>query len=97
MPTLIISQEQIKFSIHLNNKGRLKKEVVFLPKVKCSVQGCYYWESGNKCNADEILVRYTDHTSMPQSDVEFGLIGGNKDKETTDDTCCETFRPKKKT
>ncbi len=64
--------------------------------VKCEVQSCYYWGTNNKCHADEILVKYTDKPSMHQSDVEFGLIGGNKGKTSTEDTCCETFKPKTK-
>lgn len=66
-----------------------------MPKVKCIVQGCHYWGTGNKCNADSIEVRYTDKTPRPTSDVEFGLIG-DKSKETTENTCCETFKPKAK-
>lgn len=62
--------------------------------VKCEVNSCYYWASGDKCHAEEILVNYTNRPSMKASDVEFGLMG--EGKASTDNTCCETFRPKKK-
>ena len=60
--------------------------------VKCEVDTCHYWAQGNKCNAEEILVNYNFQTTG-RSYVEFGMI---EKKNTTDATCCETFRPKAK-
>lgn len=49
-----------------------------MPRIKCSVFQCIYQE-GNECRASSIHVRPTDPDHMTS---------------VSDDTACETFRPR---
>lgn len=74
-----------------------------MPQVNCSVSNCTFWEQGNKCAAEEILVEIDAHARQNLS-VEFaGEYGGGDDTDThhkdkastSSETCCLTFKPKK--
>ena len=63
--------------------------------IKCSVNSCYYYASGNKCAASEILVR-NDQELLDGKNAryEVGAIGGETDEaRRSNQTCCETFVP----
>ena len=68
-----------------------------MPKVKCSVSNCEYWETNNNCGADLIMIDIDEHAAS-QYDAEFA--GENFDSEHRDqvsdssNTCCYTFKPK---
>ncbi len=61
-----------------------------MPSVHCTVNTCSYWENGNRCNANNIVI---------QSDQEGGFSPNaqlNSLKATpvngTEETCCQTFK-----
>lgn len=69
-----------------------------LPEVYCSVANCYFWENGNLCGADAIMVEVDQHAERHFNEE----IGGEMVNTThqdhahdSADTCCHTFRPKK--
>ena len=73
-----------------------------MPQVNCSVSNCQFWDMGNKCAAEEILVEIDAHAKQ-NLDVEYaGEYGGGDDTYTShkdrasssNDTCCLTFKPK---
>lgn len=57
--------------------------------VKCSVDSCYYWGSGNVCQADAIMVK----NNVDQIGFEIGTIG-DLEARTSEDTMCATYKPK---
>jgi hypothetical protein len=79
--------------------GNLVKGVNNMPKVKCSVANCEYWDQGNNCGADLIMIDIDAHARAKYKE-EFA--GENFDTEHKDsapssaNTCCHTFEPKKK-
>lgn len=68
------------------------------PKVKCSVANCEYWDQGNECNAEAIMIEIDRHANA-KFNAEFA--GESFDSEHQDvatqssSTCCHTFKPKK--
>lgn len=68
------------------------------PMVKCSVANCEYWNKGNNCGADSIMIDIDQHASA-KFDAEFA--GEAFDSEHQDasssksGTCCHTFKAKK--
>lgn len=69
-----------------------------IPQVRCSVSNCEYWNEGNKCVADTIMIEIDQH-----ADAKFNeeFAGESFDTEHQDyaasvsNTCCHTFSPKK--
>lgn len=65
--------------------------------VKCSVSNCSFWNQGNNCTANAIMVDI-DQNAHVNYQEEFGDIGVSTDrKERAKDssgTCCHTFKPK---
>jgi hypothetical protein len=68
------------------------------PMVKCSIANCEYWEEGNNCVAEVIMIEVNAHAQRPQPEKK----GGQKyDSRHTDnasgivDTCCQTFEERK--
>lgn len=60
--------------------------------IHCIVNDCHYWNQGNKCKAEKILVT-TDHFANNNPDVNMEMAG-----ELTQDmagsfssTCCKTY------
>ncbi len=70
-----------------------------MPKVSCNVANCTYWDKGNVCGADEIIVEIDRHAKSGFNE-EFGLEPGEPDHKdyakTSSGTCCYTFKPKSK-
>lgn len=63
-----------------------------MPDVNCTVNTCKYWESGNLCNAQQIVI---------QNDEEGGFSPNANLKhlsatpaQSEDETCCQTFKLK---
>ena len=79
---------------------------VGLAKIKCSVQSCHFYDDGDICTAEEIYVR--NMSAMQDGDLvaphmEIGTMhetgfrrdqGLNQNASRSNETCCETFRPK---
>jgi len=69
-----------------------------MPKVKCSVSNCEYWETNNNCSADMIMIEIDRHADR-MFNAEFageGFDTGHKDKaESASATCCHTFEPRR--
>jgi hypothetical protein len=67
------------------------------PIVNCSVSNCKFWDEGNKCGADTILIEIDAHANKDY-DMEAGTMIGedqHRDKApSVDATCCHTFRPR---
>lgn len=65
-----------------------------MPEVRCTVNNCYYWDDGNVCVAESILVISDEALArIDKHDEEFGEIGGTPAR-LSKDTCCYTFRSK---
>jgi hypothetical protein len=61
--------------------------------IHCSVNNCHYWEQGNRCHANEIMVTADSiGASMPdQLDAkQAGAVNGTP-VEYCMETCCKTF------
>ncbi|WP_407944617.1 DUF1540 domain-containing protein [Paenibacillus swuensis] len=65
------------------------------PKVKCSVDNCSYWEEGNNCVAETIMIEINAHA---HAELPEGTRDEQYDSHHTDhaagvkDTCCHTFK-----
>ncbi len=59
-----------------------------MPKLRCSVDDCFYWEKDNRCAADEVEVR--NDTELPT--MEIGEIAGERADRTSVKTCCKTYK-----
>lgn len=65
-----------------------------MPEVRCTVSNCHYWDDGNVCAAEAILVISDDAvTRIGKHDEEIGEIG-HTPARVSKETCCYTFRPK---
>ncbi|MGE5528270.1 MAG: DUF1540 domain-containing protein [Patescibacteria group bacterium] len=62
-----------------------------MAKINCSVDSCTYWGKGDVCEADSIMVR---NNQVQRYDMEIGAMGG-MNPETSAETMCETFKPRK--
>lgn len=67
-------------------------------EVRCTVSNCHYWDEGNRCGADRILITLdkigrqferTDSTRIENIIEEVGQTPADQSVET----CCQTFRP----
>lgn len=64
------------------------------PMVKCSIANCEYWEQGNNCSAEVIMIEVNAHAdkSLPEHKDGVQFDSGHHDSATdTTDTCCQTF------
>lgn len=66
-------------------------------EVNCSVSECYFWKQSNLCGAQSIWVR---KASAPLSDERMDASGeflapSQAGPFTSEDTCCQTFKPRK--
>jgi hypothetical protein len=59
-----------------------------MPKVICTVKNCAYWEEGNGCSADQILIT-DNHDARFDPDPE-----ATKTAELAVHTACATFEKK---
>jgi hypothetical protein len=67
------------------------------PMVNCSVSNCKFWDEGNKCGADTILIEIDSHANNDYR-IETGtMIGEDRHRDQASsvaNTCCHTFRPR---
>jgi hypothetical protein len=66
-----------------------------MPIVKCNVANCAYWEQGNNCSADSILVEVDKHANKDYQITNGELVGSadHQDESSSNaGTCCHTFR-----
>lgn len=65
-------------------------------RVNCTVDSCVFWEKNNLCGATEITVAAlsTDGRSG-RRDMEVGAIGESKVVNTSSETQCVTFKPRR--
>lgn len=79
------------------NEGKFEMGVMMMPLVKCSVSNCSYWDKGNNCNADAIMIEIDQHANK-KFDTEFAgesFDSEHRDIATTSSlTCCHTFKKK---
>jgi hypothetical protein len=61
--------------------------------IHCSVNNCHYWEQGNKCQANEIVVTSDSFgTSMPDRiDATQASTINATPAGSCMETCCKTF------
>lgn len=66
-------------------------------RIKCYVDSCEYWGRENECGAEQIEVDNMNHRAGGgKGDMEIGELGiGYGEARTSDETCCETFKPKR--
>lgn len=66
-----------------------------MTQVKCSVSNCSYWESGNRCAADMIMIEIDQHASAKFQE-EFASEYGDSNHQdkvlSAQSTCCQTFQ-----
>lgn len=68
-------------------------------EVNCSVSACYFWKLGNVCGADSIWVRRQGAPARAESDLDASgefLVSSDAEPITSDDTCCQTYRPRER-
>ncbi|UUZ82268.1 DUF1540 domain-containing protein [Paenibacillus sp. P26] len=68
------------------------------PTVKCSVANCAYWEEGNNCSAEVIMIEVDAHADKPQPQHKGGEGYDSRHHDTASgitDTCCQTFAERK--
>ncbi|MGI6082220.1 MAG: DUF1540 domain-containing protein [Limnochordia bacterium] len=65
--------------------------------IHCTVENCYYWDTGNYCLAKEILVTSDSEASSAPEHVDAGNMMevaaeiGSTSAPTCMATCCKTF------
>lgn len=63
--------------------------------IHCIVNNCHYWESGNKCMANEILVATDDFGADNPEEID-AHMASKLTPDSADDcmtTCCKSFIP----
>ncbi|MCS1350510.1 DUF1540 domain-containing protein [Mechercharimyces sp. CAU 1602] len=69
-----------------------------MPQVKCSVANCHYWEQGNNCSADAIMVDVDSHDGKNYNEEIGGEMIDTRHQDYNAskpaDTCCHTFKKK---
>lgn len=73
-----------------------------MPKIEvyCTISNCHYWDDGNRCGADKILItsdavgdRYPDDIDAQQVTMIVDEVGTTPTGSCME-TCCKTFRPR---
>lgn len=68
------------------------------PLVKCSIANCEYWEQGNNCSAEVIMIEVNKHADRPQPQTKDGAAYDSRHQDSASgitDTCCQTFAERK--
>lgn len=63
--------------------------------VRCTVNNCVFWDQGNRCGADEILVVETKSLHRDDDSMEIADMGYTPAADSAQ-TACKTFRPRAK-
>lgn len=61
--------------------------------VRCTVSNCVFWDQGNRCGADEILVVNTRSLKQDDDSMEIADMGYTPAAVSVQ-TACKTFRPR---
>lgn len=64
--------------------------------VRCTVSNCVYWDEGNRCGAETILITTNDKLRFRDDKMEIGALSETL-ATTSTETNCKTFKPKKST
>ena len=70
--------------------------------IHCTVNNCYYWETGNICLAEEILITSDRVATQYGESVDANAVkelaeqSGLTPAENAMETCCKTFRLRSK-
>lgn len=62
-------------------------------QIYCTVSSCYYYDAGDQCVAEKIMVRNNPAT-LGNTNMEIGTLGGQA--QESNHTLCETFVPETK-
>ncbi len=65
-------------------------------EIRCSVNSCHYWKSGNHCGANTIMVTADSFAASAPDSID-ALQASNLSGTPTDyceETCCKTFTHK---
>jgi hypothetical protein len=63
-----------------------------MPDVNCTVDNCKYWNSGNLCEAQQIVIQNDEQGGFSPS-AKLKELGATP-ADDVDDTCCQTFKMK---
>lgn len=58
-------------------------------RIRCTVDTCRFWSSGNRCEADTIMV--ANDADQAGGRLEAGVAGGGQANDASQ-TKCDTFR-----
>lgn len=67
-------------------------------EVYCTVNNCHYWDEGNLCGADKILITLDKISREYSNEVDVNRLAmlvdevGTTPAESGAETCCKTFR-----
>ncbi|MEK8130773.1 DUF1540 domain-containing protein [Paenibacillus filicis] len=64
------------------------------PMVKCSIANCEYWEQGNACSAEVIMIEVNAHADKAEPQERHGQAYDSRHRDAASnvaDTCCHTF------
>lgn len=61
--------------------------------VRCTVSNCVYWDKGNWCAAEAILITTDDKSHVHDDKMEIGALSETL-ASTSTQTNCKTFEPK---
>ncbi len=64
--------------------------------VRCTVSNCVYWDKGNRCAAEAILITTNDKLRYHDDKMEIGALSETL-ATTSTETNCKTFKPKETT
>ncbi len=59
-------------------------------RIRCTVNTCRFWSSGNKCEADTIMV--ANDEGREGGRLEAGVAGAEGQAHDASETKCDTFR-----
>jgi len=64
-------------------------------EVYCSVNNCHYWQQGNRCDANQILITSDSMADQAPDSVDAPKAATIEPTPTSDclSTCCKTFVP----
>lgn len=68
-------------------------------EVYCTVNNCYYWDDGNRCGAERILITLDKIGRQLEASDDHNIQGviaqaGPTPADHSMETCCHTFRPR---
>lgn len=64
-----------------------------MPDVNCTVDTCTYWQNGNLCKAQNIIIQSDGQGGFPPS-AKLEQLNATP-AASTDETCCQTFKNKR--